>query len=128
MTCHTETRQEDRMFKWRTTVLGLSLSAVMGAGGASAAPIPTLLSPGSLTIGTDPTYPPFIFLKGKTLSGFEVEVMNEVARRRTDGPIHDERGMTSTEMAVLAVGIVILAGLVIAGIRAFVMSKIGSMG
>lgn len=54
--------------------------------------------------------------------------VNEVARRRTDGPIHDERGMTSTEMAVLAVGIVILAGLVIAGIRAFVMSKIGSMG
>lgn len=75
------------MFKWKPTVLGLSLSAVMGAGSASAAPIPTLLSPGSLTIGTDPTYPPFIFLKGKTLSGFEVEVMNEVARRLDLKPV-----------------------------------------
>ncbi len=28
-----------------------------------------LLTPISLTIGTGPAYPPFIFLKGKTLSG-----------------------------------------------------------
>ncbi|WP_255447983.1 transporter substrate-binding domain-containing protein [Deinococcus sp. AJ005] len=65
----------------------MSLSAVSGMGVASAAPISTLLTPGSLTIGTDPTYPPFIFLKGETLGGFEVEVMNEVARRLDLKPV-----------------------------------------
>ncbi|SMB83985.1 ABC transporter substrate-binding protein [Deinococcus hopiensis] len=46
----------------------------------TAATTPTLTA-GQLTIGTDPTYAPFIFTQGKVLTGFEVELMNEVARR-----------------------------------------------
>ncbi|GMA15203.1 amino acid ABC transporter substrate-binding protein (plasmid) [Deinococcus metallilatus] len=72
------------MFKWKRAISLLSLGAL---GWAGAAAIPTLLTPGSLTIGTDPTYAPFIYLKGKTLTGFEVELMNEVARRLDLKPV-----------------------------------------
>src|SRR3954463_19617 len=38
-------------------------------------------STGKLTIATEGVAPPFNFYKGKELTGFEVEIANEIARR-----------------------------------------------
>lgn len=71
----------------KSAILCLSLTAATGAG-VAAAPIPTLITPGTLTIGTDPNYAPFFYLKGgETLTGFEVELMTEIARRLDLKPV-----------------------------------------
>jgi polar amino acid transport system substrate-binding protein len=51
-----------------------------GATGPTA-PAVTTISSGTLTIGSDIPYPPFEFNQGGTLTGFDVELMNEIASR-----------------------------------------------
>jgi ABC-type amino acid transport substrate-binding protein len=52
-----------------------------GGGGGTEAPQVTTLEEGILTIGTDLPYPPFEFREGGELTGFDVEIMEEIANR-----------------------------------------------
>jgi polar amino acid transport system substrate-binding protein len=64
----------------------LVASGCGGGGGGStsntaAAPQFKLVTPGVLTIASDIPYPPFEFHKGKTLTGFDVALMDDIANR-----------------------------------------------
>jgi polar amino acid transport system substrate-binding protein len=53
-----------------------------GGGGAqrAAAPVPTISS-GVLTVGSDIPFPPFEFREGNKLTGFDIDLTEEIARR-----------------------------------------------
>jgi polar amino acid transport system substrate-binding protein len=52
-----------------------------GGDGGTAAPEITTIEEGILTVGTDLPYPPFEYREGGELTGFDVEIMNEIASR-----------------------------------------------
>jgi polar amino acid transport system substrate-binding protein len=52
-----------------------------GGGGGTEAPQVTTLEEGVLTIGTDLPYPPFEYREGGQLTGFDVDIMEEIASR-----------------------------------------------
>ncbi len=52
-----------------------------GAGDGTAAPEITTIEEGILTVGTDLPYPPFEYREGGELTGFDVEIMDEIASR-----------------------------------------------
>jgi polar amino acid transport system substrate-binding protein len=54
-----------------------------GGGGGNGTPAPevTTLEEGILTVGTDLPYPPFEYREGGELTGFDVEIMDEIASR-----------------------------------------------
>lgn len=65
-----------------TTLLGVAgLLASLFVANAQAKSIEEIQSAGKITIGTDGTFPPFQFFDNGKLSGFEIDVGNEVARR-----------------------------------------------
>jgi polar amino acid transport system substrate-binding protein len=63
------------------------VAAGCGGGGGgetsktAAAPQYKLVTPGVLTIASDIPYPPFEFHKGKALTGFDVALMDDIAKR-----------------------------------------------
>jgi polar amino acid transport system substrate-binding protein len=52
-----------------------------GGGGGSSSGDLELKSPGKLTVGTDTPYPPFEFGSAPNYQGFDIEVVNEIAKR-----------------------------------------------
>jgi ABC-type amino acid transport substrate-binding protein len=52
-----------------------------GGGDGTTAPEITTIEEGILTVGTDLPYPPFEYREGGELTGFDVEIMNEIASR-----------------------------------------------
>lgn len=52
-----------------------------GDGGGGGAPEVTTLEEGILTVGTDLPYPPFEYREGGELTGFDVEILDEIASR-----------------------------------------------
>jgi polar amino acid transport system substrate-binding protein len=52
-----------------------------GGGEGTTAPEITTIEEGILTVGTDLPYPPFEYREGGELTGFDVEIMNEIASR-----------------------------------------------
>jgi polar amino acid transport system substrate-binding protein len=52
-----------------------------GGGGGTGTPQVTTLEEGVLTIGTDLPYPPFEYREGGELTGFDVDIMEEIASR-----------------------------------------------
>jgi ABC-type amino acid transport substrate-binding protein len=80
---------------WGLAAMGLSLVLVGsacrqeatpggggGGGGGTAAPEITTIEEGILTVGTDLPYPPFEYRdEGGELTGFDVEIMDEIASR-----------------------------------------------
>jgi polar amino acid transport system substrate-binding protein len=52
-----------------------------GGGGGTEAPQVTTLEEGILTVGTDLPYPPFEYREGGELTGFDVDIVNEIASR-----------------------------------------------
>lgn len=52
-----------------------------GGGDGTAAPEVTTIEEGILTVGTDLPYPPFEYREGGELTGFDVEIMDEIASR-----------------------------------------------
>jgi polar amino acid transport system substrate-binding protein len=70
-------------------VAGALVAAGCGGGGGgggetskkAAAPQFKLVTPGVLTIASDIPYPPFEFHKGKTLTGFDVALMDAIAKK-----------------------------------------------
>jgi polar amino acid transport system substrate-binding protein len=52
-----------------------------GGGGGGGAPEVTTIEEGILTVGTDLPYPPFEYREGGELTGFDVEIMDEIASR-----------------------------------------------
>ena len=51
------------------------------SGSASAATEMKLVTPGTITVGTSPDYPPFENLEGNDIVGFEVDLVNAVAEK-----------------------------------------------
>ncbi|URN90277.1 MAG: ABC transporter substrate-binding protein [Pseudomonas protegens] len=65
---------------WRAfTVLASALLAI--AIPQSAYSAPQTVSSGVLSVGSDLTYPPFVYLKDGTPAGFDVEVMQAISRK-----------------------------------------------
>ena len=70
-------------------VVAAATPAVAGCGGGgggettgkAAAPQFKLVQPGVMTIASDIPYPPFEFHKGKTLTGFDVALMDDIAKK-----------------------------------------------
>jgi polar amino acid transport system substrate-binding protein len=52
-----------------------------GGGDGTTAPQITTIEEGILTVGTDLPYPPFEYREGGELTGFDVEIMDEIASR-----------------------------------------------
>jgi polar amino acid transport system substrate-binding protein len=52
-----------------------------GGGGGGGAPEVSTIEEGILTVGTDLPYPPFEYREGGELTGFDVEIMDEIASR-----------------------------------------------
>jgi polar amino acid transport system substrate-binding protein len=52
-----------------------------GGGDGTTAPEITTIEEGILTVGTDLPYPPFEYREGGELTGFDVEIMDEIASR-----------------------------------------------
>jgi polar amino acid transport system substrate-binding protein len=52
-----------------------------GGGDGTTAPEITTIEEGILTVGTDLPYPPFEYREGGELTGFDVDIMNEIASR-----------------------------------------------
>ena len=68
------------------TAAAVPAAAGCGGGGEetstkAAAPQFKLVQPGVLTIASDIPYPPFEFHKGKTLTGFDVALMDDIAKK-----------------------------------------------
>src|SRR5919197_6544605 len=70
-------------------IVAAATPAVAGCGGGgggettgkAAAPQFKLVQPGVMTIASDIPYPPFEFHKGKTLTGFDVALMDDIAKK-----------------------------------------------
>jgi polar amino acid transport system substrate-binding protein len=76
----------------RPVLAAVMVAAALGAAGCggggggttsktAAAPQYKLVTPGVLTIASDIPYPPFEFHKGKALTGFDVALMDDIAKR-----------------------------------------------
>lgn len=63
------------MARSATTIAALAASATL------AAAEPKLVEPGTLSIGSDMTYPPFVYLDEGKPAGFDVEVVEAIAAR-----------------------------------------------
>lgn len=55
--------------------------AALGASATLATAEPKLVEPGTLSIGSDLTYPPFVYLVDEKPAGFDVEVVEAIAAR-----------------------------------------------
>jgi polar amino acid transport system substrate-binding protein len=67
------------------TGCGQSQSSTPTTGSSTTAPPPAapaykLVAPGTLTVGSDTTFPPFESMKGTTAEGFDVDLMNAIGK------------------------------------------------
>ena len=66
-----------------------------GGGGGSGAGQPKLVEEGQLLVGTDTPYPPFEIGQPPDISGYDIEVLNEVAKRIGLKPTYQDTGFTT---------------------------------
>jgi ABC-type amino acid transport substrate-binding protein len=72
----------------RRRVLITTTLALAGTQAVAAAAPPATLVPGTLEIGTYFVNPPFEFIRGGSRAGFEIDLMNDVARRLGLRPLY----------------------------------------
>ena len=66
-----------------------------GGNGGSGAGQPKLVEEGQLLVGTDTPYPPFEIGQPPDISGYDIEVLNEVAKRIGLEPTYQDTGFTT---------------------------------
>ena len=102
--------------KWLVLLLTVAIVAgIAGVSGCSSTPAPTttttttetsstpaanytLVTPGTLTIGSDTSFPPFESMNGNTAEGFDVDLTAAIAKQ--DGP--DRRSSRRTSSTALS--------------------------
>jgi len=60
---------------------GTPASTTTGSSTTPAAPAYKLVTPGTLTVGSDTTFPPFESMNGQTAEGFDVDMMNAIGKQ-----------------------------------------------
>lgn len=69
------------MKKFTSTLGVITLSLLVGTNSAHAKSLDEIQESGKIIIGTDGTFPPFQFFADGKLTGFEIDIGNEIAKR-----------------------------------------------
>ncbi|WP_152222264.1 ABC transporter substrate-binding protein [Pseudomonas sp. SCB32] len=65
----------------KSILMAIALVGAIGFQTASARPLDEIQKSGTIVIGTDGTFPPFQYFDGGKLTGFEIDLGNEIAKR-----------------------------------------------